>query len=561
MDDGGTTSSSRSGATKLNKPALPRDDRAALPRADVLAPGTTVGDYAVQGTLGEGGMGTVYSAIHPLIGKKAAIKVISAALCQEPEAVDRFVQEARAVNQIGHPNIVDVFAFGRLDDGRSYLIMEWLQGQSLADRLDSGPIALDDALRILAQVADALEAAHEAKIVHRDLKPDNVFLVAVRGQRDLVKLLDFGIAKLTRTDGALAATATGLMMGTPGYMSPEQARGKDVDYRTDLYALGVMAYLLVLGQPPFAADNAMDLIVRHMYEPVPAPRTIWPQVPEALERLIVGLLHKDAQARPGTVEVRAVLAAVHAELAAAGMAVASSPLASITTPPGFASQPRPSGLAPAGPGLTSAAAQGVPLATSEVPAGSRRRLAIAAGLGAALVVAGVAAVIGLGSSANSQPSGGPSAAAPVPSEVPPGPTEPTPAPAPAAPVGAIVVDTNVASARFELDGEVMPGTGPSLMIPVDQPGDHELVVRAQGYRADRRSVRVAAGATVRVGIDLIPLIPVVEPGAASAVRRAQKRPGSRRSTGSGEGTNSAGKDTPLRGKKGSDAYTLDPFAQ
>src|SRR5262249_62007551 len=143
----------------------------AVPRAPDLAAGTVVGEYHIVGKLGEGGMGAVYASKHPVIGKKAAVKVISQELCTDPEAVERFVQEARAVNQIGHPNIVDVFSFGTLADGRCYFVMEWLQGQSLAGRLQQGRLPVREAVEILDPICRALEAAHERGIIHRDLKP------------------------------------------------------------------------------------------------------------------------------------------------------------------------------------------------------------------------------------------------------------------------------------------------------------------------------------------------------------------------------------------------------
>jgi serine/threonine-protein kinase len=200
-----------------------------------LAAGTAVGEYVIDGKLGEGGMGTVYAATHPLIGKRAAIKVINLGLTTDGTAVQRFIQEARAVNQIRHGNIVDIFSFGELPDGRRYFVMEYLEGVSLADRVKEGGMSLREAIEILDQVCDALEAAHEKGIVHRDLKPDNVFLVRTRGGRSVVKLLDFGIAKLSTT-GSMQKTRTGIVMGTPAYMSPEQGRGKSVDPRTDIYA-------------------------------------------------------------------------------------------------------------------------------------------------------------------------------------------------------------------------------------------------------------------------------------------------------------------------------------
>src|SRR6185436_15974272 len=187
------------------------------PPSTDLVPGTIVGEYKIDKKIGEGGMGAVYSATHPMIGKRAAIKVISAALGANAEAVGRFVQEAQSVNQIGHPNIVDVFAFGELPDGRNYFAMEYLQGQSLADKLHKGSMPLGEAIEILDQVADALDAAHEKQIVHRDLKPDNVYLASVRGGRTMVKLLDFGIAKMSTAEGGtggIAKTRTGMMMGT-----------------------------------------------------------------------------------------------------------------------------------------------------------------------------------------------------------------------------------------------------------------------------------------------------------------------------------------------------------
>src|SRR5262245_27538496 len=172
------------------------DDYVPVPLATDLTAGNVVGEYTIERKLGDGGMATVYGATHPLIGKKAAIKVMNAQLSLDAGLVERFTLEARAVNAIGHPNIVDVFSFGRLSDGRSYFVMEWLKGETLYDRLWERRLPLDEAVDILDQVCDALEAAHDKGIVHRDLKPANVFLVPVRGRRDLVKLLDFGVAKL-----------------------------------------------------------------------------------------------------------------------------------------------------------------------------------------------------------------------------------------------------------------------------------------------------------------------------------------------------------------------------
>ena len=277
---------------------------------DDLAPGTIVGEYAVEGRLGEGGMGTVYAAVHPVIAKRAAIKVLHPALSMNREMVERFVQEARSVNQIGHPNIVDIFAFGTLPDGRSYFVMERLQGESLRQAMTAGPIAITDALAILETITIALEAAHDKGVVHRDLKPDNVFLVDLKRDRPLVKLLDFGIAKLLGDGSALTErTRTGNLLGTPGYISPEQARGYAVDHRTDIYALGALAYELLTGELPFPADNGADMIARHLHAPPPSAMAANRRVPLALDKLIIRLLAKDPGRRPSLAQTRAHLRA------------------------------------------------------------------------------------------------------------------------------------------------------------------------------------------------------------------------------------------------------------
>ena len=292
--------------------------RASLPAAPGdFVPGTLLGDWRVEQKIGEGGMGIVYAAVHGEIGKRAALKVIRHDACSDASSAERFVQEARLVNQIGHPNIVDIFHIGRLHDGRPYLVMELLRGQTLGERIAAGRVPAGEAIELLLQICAALAAAHAHGVVHRDLKPDNVFVVDARSG-PVVKLVDWGIAKLsdTSTMSSTAMTRTGALVGTPQYLSPEQARGKVVDERTDLYSLGVIAYELLLEEPPFTADNVADLIAMHLREPVPPPSEVWPDIPPALERLLVGMLAKTSDQRPTLLTIMETLEEARAELAA-----------------------------------------------------------------------------------------------------------------------------------------------------------------------------------------------------------------------------------------------------
>ncbi len=234
-----------------------------------LAAGEKAGDYVIDAFLGAGAMGEVYAGRHPVIGKRVAIKVLRRELAASPEASERFVREARAVNQVAHPSVVDVFAFGRLDDGRHYLVMDLIEGKSLRAALADGPLPLDRALAILATIADALDAAHARGVVHRDLKPDNVMLAV----DDKVFVLDFGIAKLVAADGATGngtLTGQGTWLGTPGYMAPEQWSADGAGPASDRYALGVTAYELLAGKPPFSAPTLPAMMEQHFRTPVPA---------------------------------------------------------------------------------------------------------------------------------------------------------------------------------------------------------------------------------------------------------------------------------------------------
>ena len=280
-----------------------------------LPPGSVVGEtYEVDAKLGAGAMGEVYAARHVKLGKRVAIKVIGERLSEDSAAIERFAMEARTLAKIQHPAIVAVDHVGELADGRAYFVMEFLRGETLFDRISRGRVPLPEALRILDQVARGLEAAHAEGVTHRDLKPENVFLVHLPGEPPIVKLVDFGLSKLRRPDDFRAErTQSGVAIGTPLYMSPEQMRGPDVDPRTDVYALGVIAYELVLGTLPFPrAQTAPALYAAHLHEVPPLPRSIWPEIPPQLDLVLFAMLAKDPAHRPTLAQVRAVVAGVRA---------------------------------------------------------------------------------------------------------------------------------------------------------------------------------------------------------------------------------------------------------
>jgi eukaryotic-like serine/threonine-protein kinase len=265
--------------------------------AGTPAPNLLIGEYRVVRVIGRGAFGTVYEAVHRVVGKRAAIKVLRAELSADPGIVARFVDEARAVNRVGHPNIVDVFDFGELVDGRKYCIMELLSGVTLADLLETrGHLPLKLTLRVLGDVAKALDATHARGIVHRDLKPENIFLVGQGDDDYHPKLLDFGIAKIA--DGGSSRTETGALLGTPAYMAPEQAGGSAVDHRADIYALGVIAFRMLTGELPFPGSNRMQYLSQHMFSEPPAASSTRSELPKAIDGVLFAMLAKDPGERP-----------------------------------------------------------------------------------------------------------------------------------------------------------------------------------------------------------------------------------------------------------------------
>jgi serine/threonine protein kinase len=262
--------------------------------------GHTIGNYKITAKLGEGGMGVVYLAEHPVIGKKVAMKAIHPELSKNSDVVSRFITEAKAVNQIGHEHIVDIADFGNTSDGEFYFVMEYLQGESLSDRLKREKrIPLGQAMAISAQIADALNASHQQGIIHRDLKPENIFLCHRGANREFVKVLDFGLAKLTQNDQKVThKTRTGSVMGTPYYMSPEQCEGKtEIDYRADIYSLGVLIFEMLTGKVPFGGEGYGEIIVKHVTMPPPSVRSVVPDLPEFMDSIMYRVLAKDREQR------------------------------------------------------------------------------------------------------------------------------------------------------------------------------------------------------------------------------------------------------------------------
>ncbi|TNF24075.1 MAG: serine/threonine protein kinase [Deltaproteobacteria bacterium] len=271
--------------------------------------------YEVVDVLGAGGMGSVFLARHRAMQQDVALKVLKKDIANHPSAIKRFFREARLSAQLSHPNTIRVYDFGA-SDGQLYLAMEFLQGRTLGAALrEDGRLSPERAINVTRQVCAALDAAHNAGMVHRDLKPDNIFLTSLRNAPDFVKVLDFGIAKpVGDAEGDRSGlTNTGLMVGTPRYMSPEQAQGLPIDARTDLYAVGVLLYEMLTGVVPFDAPTPVALLVRHCNEaPPPLPARIGDQiVPMSLRQLVAWLLEKDPKNRPQTAaEVEDALARI-----------------------------------------------------------------------------------------------------------------------------------------------------------------------------------------------------------------------------------------------------------
>jgi serine/threonine-protein kinase len=280
--------------------------------------GAKVGNYEVKCLLGFGGMGKVFLAEHPQIGRRVAIKVLEANLSTNQQVANRFLTEARSIARINHPNVVDIFDFGQLKDGRLYYVMEALDGQELRRAVaDKGTLAPREVWTYLKPICSGLQAAHDKGIIHRDLKPSNIYVG--HGEEPQVRILDFGLAKLLEScDEPSDRTQSGIVMGTPYYLAPEQAAGEGdrICPQTDIYALGVILYWMLSGQKPFSAPSVSELLRKHIGARPPDIRQLNGSLPEAVAALVHRCLEKDPHERPASATALAeeFLSAIQADV-------------------------------------------------------------------------------------------------------------------------------------------------------------------------------------------------------------------------------------------------------
>ncbi|HMI92373.1 MAG TPA: protein kinase, partial [Polyangiales bacterium] len=356
-------------------------------RADGL-PGQLAGEYQILRKLGSGGFGTVYEAEHPVLKRRAAVKVLHAQKSLDDVAVKRFIAEAQAASRIRHRHLVDIFSFGALPNGQLFYVMDLLDGAALDVYLEQrGRLAPDEALSVLRPIAQALDALHAAGVIHRDVKPANIFLAWDESGEVTPKLLDFGLIKLAVQSPV--STASDVLMGTPYYMAPEQCRGEPVDARTDVYALGVIVHELCTGTVPFIGDSASAVLLDHVLKPPPRMSEVLPGLPAALDAAVLAMLAKLPAERPASA------GAAYAQLESAARE------AGIEVPAGALHLPRPAPTSPApGPEPAQSGARSGSVAPHERSASgivrSRRASALSWGLLALGVIGGALLVGRLG---------------------------------------------------------------------------------------------------------------------------------------------------------------------
>ena len=506
--------------------------------------GTLVGNYEIKAKLGEGGMGAVYLGEHPLIGRKVAVKVLLDELVANESIATRFFNEAKAANDIRHQNIVEIVDFGRTpkpDGGHIvYIMMELLEGESLAGRMHRDPLSVKETQYILTQCCSGLAASHAKGIIHRDLKPDNLFLIRRGSDDNFLKILDFGIAKLTATANTNAKTRTGTLIGTPSYMSPEQCAGRGkIDARSDIYSLGIVAYEMLTQRLPFIGEGFGDIVVAHITEAPKPPSQVYPGIPAGVEAIVMRAIEKDPDHRFQSMEEfgmaladpEAYLASPHS-VAVAG-AVASAHTTSVpvvTADPGSASGARPFPKPPSQPqpiiqaptvqarkpgNTTLSGATGEKVSPQP---GTRKRIAV---IGSSAAIAAVAAVVGVvvlrGAGASSSHVA-PPAAVVAPAAVvveKPKPPEQISITFTSEPPGAAVKRSD--------DGKVAGVTPLTIQAPKGSPG-FDVQVELTGYRAEKRTI--ATDVNRELSFALVKEAPVVaDKPVARKKKAASDKPG------------------------------------
>jgi eukaryotic-like serine/threonine-protein kinase len=414
---------------------------AAAEPADPMVGATVSGKFKVEKMIGQGGMGKVYRARHLTLDRPVVLKMLHRAYSDDPQIVQRFQREARAASRLNHPNSIAVLDFGAAEDGTLYMAMEYLAGRDLS-RVVAEEFPLGEAriARIGGQILSALAEAHAQGIIHRDLKPENVMVEPRRDEPDFVKVLDFGIAKITAAaENEPKLTQAGLVCGTPEYMSPEQARGADLDQRSDLYSVGVILYQLATGELPFQSDTPVGFLTKHLVEvPVP-PRQRRPEVSERLDALIRRAMEKDPTRRfADAAAMREALLAC-ATPAPARAAPPPPPATLMVDVVEDVPEPAPAPAPAARASRAATAPSPAPAARSKTPLVAGAAAVIALAVGAAVVIAGkreaapppapVAAVAAAQVQPPAPPSPPAATAEPSPTPAPPATAEPTPAPA------------------------------------------------------------------------------------------------------------------------------------
>jgi serine/threonine-protein kinase len=514
--------------------------------------GETLGSYVLEQPLGAGGMGEVFLGVHRRLGRRVAVKLLLPEYCGSQNVLSRFFTEARATSSIDHPGIVQILDCDVHPSGRAYIVMEYLHGESLRAALGRvGPLTHDlpTAADVLAQAAEAVGAAHDKGIVHRDLKPDNIYLLATpeRG-RVPVKILDFGIAKLLMSDpDAMSRTRTGHLLGTPLYMSPEQCRSAaTVDHRTDVYSLGCIGFELVCGRPPFQGQGVADLLIAHASQPPPTPRALGVELPGELEDLLMAMLAKNPDDRPGAmVEVAAALRAMAPHLPPAARPfqphaptlpgafprteLLPAPNLPMATPAPRTAAPAPRGLPSVVPTTFAHTTGTMDAPTLRTPP-SRRGLLIGATVGVAALGVAAVAFTDLFSSSSSRrrrrATGSASSgsdeegATATPVEVVPPPAARRSAPAAAEPE-TITIEVEGAPPGLEvmLDGSPAP-------LPLSLPRDgavRRLSFRAPGYLPETRMIQASRSQTLE--LDLKKEARQERPARDRPAERRPKRPG------------------------------------